>query len=253
MHCPHCGASIENNADICPLCGTSIDKDSVFTGFMRKGDEFFSNSDYDKALVYYNKALEAAKPTSPEIYIKLGNTLDKKNDRQAAGMYLKALSFDFYNEHIHTLLMAFYDKYNRLKDLKAWYDKSRASADGVFIDKKIETINSIVSFKEKSAEVFAQQASEFKDAKSRRFANSMINGFKQYMMMNVIMGIILLVIGIGGIAAVYFGANVMMVFAAAGVFFVISLGVVMFIRTKKMNDKKASAGKMEDIMKDFKK
>jgi tetratricopeptide (TPR) repeat protein len=251
MNCPHCGAEIENFSDICRLCGTSIDKGSVFDSFIRKGDEFFNLPDYDKAIKYYNKAMEADHPSGPEVYIKLGNALDKKNDKQAAGMYLKALSYNFYNEHVHTLLIAFYDKYKRLKDLKAWYEKSRASADEAFIDNKIKTIANIVSYREKAAETMGAQAEEFSHRKRVKMANSMISGFKEYIMMNIILGIAVVVIGAGMGLALFMKINTMYVFAVGGMFFVVSAVILAFIRAKKIKEMKNKAQKPEDLLRDF--
>jgi tetratricopeptide (TPR) repeat protein len=253
MNCPKCGANIENFSDTCGLCGISIDKAAVFNEFMRRGDEYFSALDFGTAVVYYNKALEADLPRGPEIYIKLGNAMDRKNDRLTAGMYLKALSFDFYNERVHTLLMAFYEKHGRLNDLKAWYEKNRGSADDAFLDGKIATISNILSYREKAATIMTAQADEMAHSRRKDKVKMMIDGFKEYMVMNVVFGIAVIIIAAGMAGAIFFKANTAMVLITGGVLFIVSVIIAFYIGIKRIRKKRATAIKPEDIINDIKK
>ena len=252
MNCPHCGAHIDGTPDSCPLCGLNIDKEELYNGHVKKGDEAFSSGEYDKALLWYQKALDTGYPPTVDIYIKYGNAHDKNNDRQAAGMYLKALSFDFYNEHVHTLLISFYDKHNRLNDLKKWYEKSRGNAEEDFINKEIKIIESIIAFRNEAA----NQPSASDEMKVKQVEN-VIKGlggwFKNYMMMNIVFGIAIVLMGIGVGAALMFRLDLIVIFAIVGFFLLASIIVVVYIRRKKVKEMKKNAPKIEDIYREFKK
>ena len=252
MNCPHCGAHIDGNPDHCPLCGQHIDRQGLYDSFIKKGDEAFDSADYDKAMTWYQKALDTGYPPSAGIYIKYGNAHDKKNDKQAAGMYLKALSFDFYNEHVHTLMIAFYDKHNRLNDLKKWYEKSRGTADGSFIDKEIRVIDNILAFKQKIAEL-PLVADEVKVKRVEGMIKGFGAWFKNYIMMNIVFGIIIIMMCAGIAAVLFFKADMGVVFSLIGFFLAVSVAVVVFIRRKKISEMKKKALKLEDIYAEFKK
>ncbi len=203
-------------------------------------------------MVWYQKAIDTGHPASVDIYIRYGNAHDKKNDKQAAGMYLKALAYDFYNEHVHTLLIAFYDKHNRLNDLKKWYDKNRVSADGAFIDKEIKVIDSIIAFR-KNAPDALPVGDEIQIKRVQGMIKGMGAWFKNYIMMNIVFGIIIALLGLGIAAAVIFKVNMMIIFAILGIFLAASIVVVIYIRRKKVKEMKMNSPKLEDIYMEFKK
>jgi|ERR1035437_53850 tetratricopeptide (TPR) repeat protein len=252
MNCPHCGAHIDGNPDNCPLCGAYIDRQGLYAGFIKKGEEALGTPDYDKAMDYYQKALDTGYPPAADIYIKYGNAYDKKNDKQAAGMYLKALAFDFYNEHVHTLLIAFYDKYNRLNDLKKWYEKSRGTAGNEFIDKEIKVIDSIITFRQNAASK-PLPGDEAKQKQVERAIHRLGGWFKDYIMMNIVFGIVIVLMGIGIAAGLIFKLNFIIIFAIIGFFLLASIAVVIFLRRKKIREIKKNAVKIEDIYREFKK
>lgn len=252
MNCPHCGAHIDGNPDNCPLCGMNIDKENLYNGFVKKGDEAFVSDDYDKAMIWYQKAIDTGHIPTADIYIKYGNAHNKNNDKQAAGMYLKALSFDFYNEHVHTLLIAFYDKHNRLNDLKKWYDKSRGTADGAFIDKEIKVIDSIIDFRKNAGEQ-PSVSEEYKVKQVETVIKGIGGWLKNYIMMNIVFGIAIVLMGIGIVASLIFKFDLMIILAIIGFFLLASIVVVIVIRRKKVAEMKKNAVKLEDIYREFKK
>ena len=109
-----------------------------------KGTLFFHG--YYGRAASYQSALDTSYPPDASLYIKYGNALDKKDDHLAAGMYLKAISLDFHNERGHELLIAFYDRHDKLAELKKWYERN-AGPDAAFAEKQAKKIDSILEFR----------------------------------------------------------------------------------------------------------
>lgn len=244
MICPHCGAELPRVVPACGLCGRDIDIRGIHESWVKKGDEALSFGEHDKAVSNYKKALEFT-AGNEDIYLKLGNALNAKGDKQAAGMFFKALNYNFYSERAHDLLIALYTKYRKLEDLKAWYQKSAASADPEFIEKKIRIIESTIKISQE--QLYA--VPEFSE--SSGLGKTLIKSIKRYVIMNTVIGILLILVG-GGIAAGYFlGMNTKFIIMFAGLFFTATLLMVFFYRLKKIKKAKESMIKPEDILKDF--
>ncbi|MCE5300984.1 MAG: hypothetical protein LLG37_08975 [Spirochaetia bacterium] len=249
MNCPHCGGVLEQNQETCSLCGTLIDSRDIYNNLVRRGTEAYEMSEFEKACTYYNKAYETGLYDA-ELCVRLGMVLDKKNDRRAAGMFLKALSFDFYNEHVHNLLIGFYDKYRRLSDLKTWYEKSRGSVEDAFIDKQITIINNLIKFREQ-APSGPERAHSTAGETAGHF---LLNSFKQYIMMNVVLGVVLLLIGIAVAIGWIFKVNVMVIVVFAVFILLAGMAFMVMARVRKMRKiKEGKRMELADIYKDFKK
>lgn len=229
----------------------NIDKQLLYSGFVKKGDEAFAASDYEKTIAFYQMALDTGLVRDAGIYIKYGNAYDRKNNKQAAAMYLKALSFDFYNEHVHTLLISFYDKHNRLNDLKKWYEKNKVMADAEFINKEIKVINNIIDFRQNAA----VEPSAVDLARQKQIEGILYKAggwFKDYIMMNIVFGITFVLMGIGIAAGLILKLDLKIIFAIIGLFFMISIVVVVYIKQKQIRNKRKDRVMLEDIFKEFK-
>ena len=244
MICPHCGAQLARVMPSCELCGREIDIRGTYEAFVKKGDEALSFGEHDKAILNYKKALEFT-AGNEDIYLKLGNAMNAKGDKQAAGMFFKALNYNFYSERAHDLLIALYTKHRKLEDLKAWYKKSAETADPEFIEKKIKIIDYTTKFSN-------EQLYAAPDAlPGEGLGATLIKSIKQYMIMNTVIGILLLLVG-GGIAAGYFlGMNTKFIVIFSGLFFMSTLIMLFFYRMKKIKQSKENLVKPEDILKEF--
>jgi tetratricopeptide (TPR) repeat protein len=240
MNCPHCGADTGNAVTICPLCGKTLDREDAYASYMTKGDAAQAAGELDKALLSYKKALEYSAGTE-DLFLKLGNIYNKKADKQAASMYMKALSYNFYNDNTHNMLIMLYSKYGKLEDLKRWYEQSRAKADPDFIDKYIKIIENVRFFTTK-ADIKIPVTNQ--DKLGGVFMESM----KKYMVMNIVLGIVLFVIGLAITAGVVFKLNASIIMLVSGVFLVVSIAIVLFSRRRKTGKKESGAPSLSDIM-----
>lgn len=244
MICPHCGAQLPRVVPACGLCGKDIDIRGIYESWVKKGDEALSTGEHDKAVSNYKKALEFT-AGNEEIYLKLGNALNSKGDKQAAGMFFKALNYNFYSERAHDLLIALYTKFKKLEDLKAWYQKSATSADPDFIEKKIRIIDSTIKISQEQLYTVPEYA------ESSGLGKVLIKSLKRYVIMNTVIGILLVLVG-GGIAAGHFlGMNTGFIMVFAVLFFAATLFMVFLYRLKKIKKAKEEMLKPEDILKDF--
>ena len=166
-------------------------------------------------------------------------------------MYLKALSYDFYNEHVHTLLIAFYDKHNRLNDLKKWYEKNQLMADAEFINKEIKVINNIIDFRHNAA-VEPSAVDLARQKQIEGILHKAGGWFKDYIMMNIVFGITLVLMGIGIAAGLILKLDLKIIFAIIGMFFLMSIVVVVYIKQKQIRNKRKDRVMLEDIFKEFK-
>ena len=196
MNCPNCGADTKNAVTICPLCGTTLDRMSAYNSYLKKGDDFSASGEIDKAVMSYNKALEYS-AGDEDIYLKLGNAYNKNNDKKAATAYMKALTFNFYNDKTHNMLIALYSKYGRLADLKKWYEQSRGKADASFVDKYVKIIENVDYFSKNSE-------SKIPASKNKGLAETLISSMKRYVIMNIVVVIFVLVIALAIVAAIMF-------------------------------------------------
>jgi len=240
MNCPHCGADTKNAVTICPLCGKTLDRENAYTSFLAKGDDAFASGEDDKAIMSYNKALEYSKGNE-DIFLKLGNAYNKKGDRQAAAMYMKALMFNFYNDKTHNMLINLYSKYNRLNDLKKWYAQSREKADPAFVDKYIKIIEGVGYFR-------SQAASKIPAPKSGGIAKDLMDSMKKYVVMNIVIGIVLTVASLAIVAGVIFRVNTMFILMFSGFFMVVSIGIVIMSRLGKPKKKEGKKPSLEELM-----
>lgn len=243
MICPHCGAQLSHAVFSCPLCGKEIDIRGIYRSNVAKGDEALLAGEYDKAVTNYKKALEFTSGNE-EIYLRLGNALSLKGDKGAAAMLFKALNYNFYSRRAHELIVALYFKHKKLPDLKAWYMKSAASAEPGFIEEQVKIIDNMIKFSE-------EQLYAVPPVKGQGLASVFIKSLKQYMIMNVVMGVILLIVG-GGIAAGYLlGMNTVFVIFFSAFFFAATLIMVVVYRIKKIKKSKEQLVKPEEILRDF--
>ena len=227
MICPHCGADIENGSSSCPLCGEEINKEKEYKKFVLKGDGALEGGRPEAAIGFYEKALQIT-GGSEESYIKLGNAYNKKRDRKAAGIYFKALKCNFYNEHVHNLLISIYDKYNRLPDLKAWYEESGKSSDPEFTEKFINIIDNIGRFKKEGGAPESEKKS----------SEGLMSYIKKYGMMNAALIVFAVIMAGALIAGVVFKTDpsVMLLFGMG--FFIASIFIISYINIKKVKKKK---------------
>jgi len=242
MICPECGANIDSSKEICPLCEKRIDRESAYKNFIAKGDNFFNTGNFDKAILSYSKALDYFNDRE-ELYIKLGNAYSKKMDKKAAHMYLKALILNFYNDTTHNLIISFYSYFNKLEDLKKWYEKNKANYDSQFIDKYIKIIDNILRFKNETSVKIGQK---------ENFLNLFFISMKEYILMNIVMGLVILVIIAGGIAAFLFKVNIIYIIIFLGVFFLVSLFFISFTKMKSIKKKKGTQENLENLLNEFK-
>jgi hypothetical protein len=245
MNCPHCGADTKNAVTLCPLCGKTLDREMAYAGFVSKADDALAAEDYDKAIISYRKALEYSQGTE-DIYLKLAAAYNKKGDKQAASMYMKALTFNFYNEHTHNMLIALYSRYGRLDDLQKWYEQSRDKADPEFIDKHIKII--------KNVKYFSYEAPvKIPASKPDNFLESFMLSMKKYVILNIVMGIIGLVATLAIIAAVVFKVNTTYIVMSAGVFIMATITILLMTRKKRGVKKDAGQATLEAMMAEIKK
>jgi tetratricopeptide (TPR) repeat protein len=248
MDCPHCGAEVNADLDICPLCGAGIDKAQLRKDVIKKGDAAYKTGNYDMAIIFYKKAFDLNTGGDAELCIKCGNAYDKKDDKQAVEMYLKALSYDFYNERAHNLLILFYDRHNRLKDLENWYEKNRGGADGAFIDRQIRTINGIISFRQK----LPAMADEVRQKKAEKMVSSFTAGFKHYIIMNIVLGVIAVLMAVAVAFAIIFKLNMIIVFSIIGFFLVLSVAAIFYLNRRKSKENKGKTlVSIEDIYREY--
>ncbi len=247
MLCPECGAEVKEYFTTCSLCGKIIDREEAFKKFMAKGDEFFKSDEIEKAIISYNRALDYKKD-SEDIYIKLGNAYMKKNDKKAATCYLKALSYNFYNDVTHNFLITFYSRFNKLEELKSWYIQNKNKFNNDYIDKFIKIIeNTILFTTEKSVKI---------GTKDDNFFTNFKESIKSYLLVNVVSGVMLLLLAAGFLLSFLFKINISFFLIFIGVFSLISL---VFITYKKMksikNLKKTKETQidLENILKEIKK
>ncbi len=229
MNCPHCGAEISNDVEACPLCEKPIDKHEEYKKILSLGDEAFEIENTNQAVIYYEKALKL-KSDSDEVYIKLGNAYNQKKDKRAAQMYLKAMEFNFYNDQIHNLLITIYQKYNKLGDLKAWYEKFRGKVDDSFIDRYLSIIDNIKYFKENTNLKV--------ENKEEGFFSDIFNSMKSYSMLNavILIAAVLVVAAIIGVRVFKINTAFILLFAVS--FFFISIITVLFTRIKDIKKRK---------------
>ena len=134
-----------------------------------------------------------------------------------------------------------YAKYNKLPELKEWYEKSAASFEPGFTDKFIKIINSIGSFKtEMPLEMPRMHEGAHID---------MAKSFMKYSMMNAVLGVGMLVLFGGMALAIHRGMSFGMVLVAAGTFFFAGLVVIVYFRSKKARDAKNARKRAEDLFK----
>ncbi|MCC8168403.1 MAG: carboxypeptidase regulatory-like domain-containing protein [Clostridiales bacterium] len=113
--CEQCGYENEDTQEICVSCGAPLPEKKgkgliiglvcaivaviavaaigvalyynsdgqVYVRAMNKGDSYYNLSDYENALVYYEKALKAL-PEKEEVYIKMADTYEALGDTEAA-------------------------------------------------------------------------------------------------------------------------------------------------------------------------
>ncbi len=228
MICPHCGVEIENESSFCPLCGKEINKEKEYEKLVLKGDGAMEDERGGAAVGFYEKALQIT-GGSEEIYIKLGNAYNKKGDKRAAGIYFKALKCNFYNEHVHNLLISIYDKYNRLGDLKAWYEKSGNRIAPEFAEKFIKIIDNIKYFKKEAGG--GPKAEE-------KPSGGFISYIKKYGMMNAALVVFAAIMAGAVIAGVVFKTDPYVMLLFGMVFFIASIFIISYINIKKVKKKK---------------
>lgn len=240
MNCPHCGADTKNAVTICPLCAKTLDRENAFLSYVKKGDDAYAAAEFDKAVMSYKKALEYS-AGNEEIFLKLGNAYDKKGDKQAAAMYIKALGYNFYNDKVHNLLIALYSKYGKLNDLKKWYAASREKADPAFIDKYIKIIQG-VSFFSASKEVRVPAP------KKTGIGRTMMSSMKRYIIMNIVVGIFVLIVSLALAAGYFFRVNTSFLVIFSGVFMAVGIVIVVMTRSGKVKKKETGKQSLENLM-----
>ncbi len=247
MLCPECGAEIKEYFTTCSLCGKIIDKEDAFKKFMSKGDEFFKSNEIEKAIISYNRALDYKKD-SEELYIKLGNAYMKKNDKRTVTCYLKALSYNFYNDVTHNFLIAFYSRFNKLEELKSWYIQNKEKFDKDYIDKFIKIIeNTILFTTEKSVKIGTQD---------ENFFTNFTKSIKTYLFLNIVFGVILLLLAAGFLLSFLFKINISFFLIFIGVFSLISLVFITYKKMKTIKSLKKTKETeidLENILKEIKK
>jgi tetratricopeptide (TPR) repeat protein len=240
MNCPHCGADTKNAVTICPLCGKTLDRENAFESYIKKGDDAYAADELDKAIISYRKALEYS-AGSEDLYLKMGNIYNKKNDKQAASMYMKALAFNFYNDRIHSMLITLYSKYRKLDDLKKWYEQSRGKADPAFIDKYIKIIENV--------NFFSSQTGDRKPvSKTGGMAEMFFLSMKKYVIMNIVAGIVFFIVALAIVAGIVFKINIAFIFIFSGTFLVVSIVMVFISRRGKSVKKETGKTSLVEIM-----
>jgi tetratricopeptide (TPR) repeat protein len=239
MICPHCGAETGNAITLCPLCGKELDREQAFISFVQKGDNAAEIDDVDKAILNYNKALTYSEGNG-QIYVKLGNLYFKKNDKNAVNVYLKALQFNFYNEYVHNMLITLYSRFNKLDDLKTWYEKNRGKYREDFINKYVGIIDNTKSFSaKKDFGIKEKHGNVFKD-----FLISM----KKYMLLNVVLCIVTVLLIAGLLSAVFLHLNPFIVFSFMLFFLFVIFVIVLFQRISQINKKKKEKIDFSDLL-----
>lgn len=244
MNCPHCGADTKNAVTICPLCGKTLDRDDAYASYLKKGDDFSDAGDLEKAILSYRKALEY-NTGDEDTFIKLGNAYNKKGDKQAASMYMKALSFNFYNDKTHNMLIALYSRYGRLDDLKNWYSQNRGRIDEVFIDKYVKIIENVKYFS-------AKPDIKIPATKTDNFVDGVISSMKRYMLLNIVGGIAVFVLGLAVVAGVVFKIDKTVIIAFSGLVFFAGVATIIFSRSRMKKKNDAGRESLEDIMAEVK-
>jgi pentatricopeptide repeat protein len=240
VNCPHCGADTRNAVTICPLCGKTLDRENAYNSYLAKGDDAFAAGKTDKAIMSYKKALEYS-AGNEDIFLKLGNAYNKRGDRQAAPMYMKALTFNFYNDKTHNMMIALYSKYGKLDDLKRWYEQSREKADPVFVDKYIKIIQNVKYFS-------TQEDFKIPSPKPDGIIATLAGSMKKYVIMNIVIGIVLVVAGLAITAGIVFKVNTMFIFMFLGFFLLVSITIVIISRRGRANKKDGKKPTLEQLM-----
>jgi len=239
MICPHCGAETGNAITLCPLCGKELNREEAFISFAQKGDNAAEMDDVDKAILNYNKALTYSEGNE-QIYVKLGNLYFKKSDKKAVNVYFKALQFNFYNEYVHNMLITLYSRFNKLDDLKIWYEKNRGKYREDFIDKYIGIIDNTKSFSaKKDFGIKEKRENIFKD-----FLTSM----KKYVLLNVVLGFVVVLLIAGILSSVFLHLNPFIIFSFLLFFLFIIFVIVLFKRISQINKKKKEKIDFSDIL-----
>jgi len=248
MICKNCGAEMGTAPDKCPLCGAPVDKEGLFREFSEKGDGYFFTGDYGRAAAFYQEALDTGHPADTEIYIKYGTALDKKNDRRAAAMYLRAISADFYNERAHALLITCYDSHNKLPELKKWYEKSGAGYDAGFVEKQVKIIDAMINFRANPSVTVPDKVS----AAPAGLIKAAGGWFKRYIIINIVLSVVFLILAAG--AAMFYFLKVNIIFSAAicVVFLRAGAPVVLWIRRRRARDAKNKTARLQEILDEFK-
>ncbi len=244
MLCHECGAEIKDYFTTCSLCGKVIDREKAFKNFVEKGDEFFRSDEIEKAIIAYNRALDYQKDNE-DLYIKLGNAYMKKNDKQAATYYLKALSLNFYNDVTHNYLIAFYSKFNKLEDLKSWYIKNKERFDNEFINKYIKIIDNTILFTtEKKIKIGTEDNGFWCELKK---------SMRMYLMFNIIFGVVFLLLVVGLLFSYFLKINVSFFLVFAGMFLIMGIFFITFKKMENLKKKKDKHINIEDFLKETKK
>lgn len=242
MLCPHCGVQISDYANNCGMCGNCIDREQLYRQFMNKGDDALDHS-LEASVVNYRKALEFI-ADKPEGYIKYGIALEKKGDRNAANMFLKAIGLDFKNDLAHNHIISLYDHYGKLQDIKNWYEKNRTAANSEIIDRYLKIIAGIERFK-------GNDAIKIKGQKGGEFVNDLAYSMKSYSMSNMVL---LIVAGLGAAALAglfIFKMDTTFIMLFAGAFFTAGLGTVIFTRMKKKPGKNRADEELNLMLKEY--
>ncbi len=239
MICKSCGAVIDKDLEKCPLCGNKIDKGEIFREFIEKGNAAFEMGDIDKAVLFYKNALEHG-DVNEETYIKIGIAFEKKNDfKSARDMYFKALTLNFENDNAHNLLIGIYSKLNKLNDLKNWYESNAERLNYDTANKYAKIIENIINFKKQPLIKIAAGEDDLK--------TNLIKGLKNYMILNVVIGIVMLLLAAAILGYYVFKINGAYILAFAAIFFVISLSVIMYYKMRNIRRMQEKKPKIEDL------
>ncbi len=242
MICPFCGVQISDYANNCGMCGNCIDRRQLYGQFMKKGDDALDHSP-EAAVVNYRKALEFIND-NPEGFIKYGIALEKKGDKSAANMFLKAIALDFNNELAHNHLISLYDHYGKLQDIKLWYEKNRTDANSGAIDRFLKVIAGIEKFKGTNTVII-------QPPKGGEFLNDFVYSMKSYSMSNMVL-LIVAVLGAAAFAGVVlFKTDTSFIMLFAGAFFTAGLGTIIFTRLKRKSKKTNTEEALGAILKEY--
>jgi len=239
MICKSCGAVIEKGLEKCPLCGNKIDIGELFREFVDKGNAAFEKGDTDKAVLFYKNALEHG-DVNEETYIKIGIAFEKKNDfKSARDMYFKALKLNFKNDNAHNLLIGIYSKHNKLNDLKSWYESNAERFHEDTADKYVKIIENIIDFKKQPPVKIAAEDDGIK--------TNLIKGLKNYIILNVVIGIVMLLVAAAFIGYYVFKINGAYILVFAAIFFIISFAVIMYYKMRNIKRLRGKKPRIEDL------